>query len=65
MSFELWKIIVFILLLSLIIGEVFLIFNSLSIINLRGEYLSKPCNLHDKTELSVLAVLDETNIASQ
>tara|TARA_B100000401_G_scaffold383757_1_gene286719 strand:+ start:66 stop:212 length:147 start_codon:yes stop_codon:yes gene_type:complete len=47
------------------IGEVFLIFKALSIINLRGEYSFKPCNLHDKTELSVLAVLDETNIASQ
>ena len=57
--------IVFILLLSLMIGDDFLIFNSLSIINLRGEYSFKPCNLHDKTELSMLAVLDETNIASQ
>ena len=57
--------IVFILLLSFMIGEVFLIFKSLSIINLRGEYSSKPSNLHDKTELSILAVLDETNIASQ
>ena len=57
--------IVFFLLLSFMIGEVFLIFKALSIINLRGEYSPKPSNLHDKTELSALAVLDETNIASQ
>ena len=57
--------IVFNLLLSLMMGEFFLIFKSLSIINLRGEYSSKPSNLHDKTPLSVLAVLDETSIASQ
>ena len=51
--------------LSLIIGEFLLIFKSLSIINLCGEWFSRPLILHDNLELSELAVLDETNIESK
>ena len=59
-----WNIIVLFLLSSLIKGEFLLIFKFLSIINLLGEKSFNPLILQFSFELSLLAVLDVTNIES-